>query len=65
VEILVSDFIDHHLPEDSVSAHGASHHAWATGPPPSKSGAGFRFAISLLMWFEKMSLISFLKTSLE
>jgi len=23
------------------SAHGASHHAWAPGPPPSKSGAGF------------------------
>jgi len=21
------------------SAHGASHHAWTPGPPPSKSGA--------------------------
>jgi len=27
-----SDFIDHPLPKDSVSAHGASHHAWAPGP---------------------------------
>jgi len=26
------DFIDHPLPKDSVSAHGASHHAWAPGP---------------------------------
>jgi len=26
------DFIDHLLPEDSVSTHGASHHAWAPGP---------------------------------
>jgi len=34
-----SDFIDHPLPKDSVSAHGASNHAWAPGPPPSKSGA--------------------------
>ena len=24
-----SDFTDHSLPKDSVSAHGASHHAWA------------------------------------
>jgi len=31
-----SDFIDHTLPKDSVSAHGASHHTWA---PPSESGA--------------------------
>jgi len=23
-----SDFIDHTLPKDSVSAHGASHHTW-------------------------------------
>ena len=23
-----SDFIDHTLPLDSVSAHGASHHTW-------------------------------------
>jgi len=34
-----SDVIGHPLPEDSTSAHGASHHAWALGPPPSKSGA--------------------------
>jgi len=27
-----SDFIDHPLPKDFVSAHGASHHAWAPGP---------------------------------
>jgi len=27
-----TDFIDHPLPKDSVSAHGASHHAWAPGP---------------------------------
>jgi len=33
-----SDF-DHPLPKDSVSVHGASHHAWAPGPPPSKPGA--------------------------
>jgi len=35
------DFIDHHLPKDLVSPHGASHHAWAPGLQPSKSGAGF------------------------
>jgi len=35
-----SDFIDHLLFKDSVTAHGTSHHAWAPGPPPSKSGAG-------------------------
>jgi len=29
-----SDFIDHPLPTDYVSAHGVSHHAWAPGPPP-------------------------------
>jgi len=34
-----SDFIYHPLPNDSVSVHGASHHAWAPWPPPSKSGA--------------------------
>jgi len=34
-----SDFIDHPLPIHFVSVHGASHHAWAPGPPPSKSGA--------------------------
>ena len=33
-----SDFIYHPLHENFVSAHGASHHAWASGPPPSKSG---------------------------
>jgi len=27
-----SDFIDHPLPKHFVSAHGASHHAWTTGP---------------------------------
>ena len=35
-----SDFIDHPLPKNFVSAHGASHHVWAPDPPPSKSGAG-------------------------
>jgi len=35
-----SDFIDHPLHEHFVSAHGASHQAWAPGPPPFKSGAG-------------------------
>ena len=34
-----TDFIDHPLPKDSISAYGASHHAWAPVPPPSKSGA--------------------------
>ena len=34
-----SDFIDHPLPKHLVSAHGASHHVWAPGPPPSESGA--------------------------
>jgi len=34
-----SDFMDHSLPKHFVSAHGASHHVWAPGPPPSKSGA--------------------------
>jgi len=34
-----SDLIDHSLPKHFVSAHEASHHAWAPGPPPSKSGA--------------------------
>jgi len=34
-----SDFIDHPLPEHFVSSYGASHHAWAPGPPPSQSGA--------------------------
>jgi len=33
-----SDFIRHPLPEDSISAHGASHQAWAPGLPTSKSG---------------------------
>jgi len=28
-----SDFIGPPLPEDSTSAHGASHHAWAPGLP--------------------------------
>jgi len=27
-----SDFIDHPLPKDCISAHGASHHAWTPGP---------------------------------
>jgi len=27
-----SDFIDHPLPKQFVSAHGASHHAWVPGP---------------------------------
>jgi len=36
-----SDFIDHPLPRQFVSAHGASHHVWAPGPPPSKSGADY------------------------
>jgi len=27
-----TDFIDHPLPKDSVSAHAASHHAWAPVP---------------------------------
>ena len=27
-----NDFIGHRLPKDSLSTHGASHHAWATGP---------------------------------
>jgi len=36
------DFIDHPLPEHFVSAHGASHNAWAPCPPPSKSGARFQ-----------------------
>ena len=26
------NFIYHPLPKNSVSAHGASHHAWAPGP---------------------------------
>jgi len=34
-----SDFIDHLVPKHFVSAHGASHHAWAAGLQPSKSGA--------------------------
>jgi len=34
-----SDFIDHPLLKHFVSAHGASHNAWAPVPPPSKSGA--------------------------
>ena len=34
-----SDFIGHPLPNDSIAAHGASHHAWAPGPTSSKSGA--------------------------
>jgi len=33
-----SDFIDHPLPKHFVSAHGASHHPRAPGPPPSKPG---------------------------
>ena len=32
-----SDFINQPLPKDSVSAHGASHHARSPGLPPSKS----------------------------
>ena len=43
-----SDFIDHPLPKDSVSAHGASHHTWAPGPPPSKSGAAWRYSTTIL-----------------
>jgi len=27
-----SDFIGHPLPKDSISAHGAFHHAWAPAP---------------------------------
>jgi len=34
-----NDFIGHPILKDSIFAHGASHHAWAPGPPPSKSGA--------------------------
>jgi len=34
-----SDFFDHPLPEHFVSAHGASHHVWAPGPPLSQSCA--------------------------
>jgi len=41
-----SDFIDHHLPKDSPSAHGASHHALVPGPPPSKCGAAGRCQIT-------------------
>ena len=37
-----SDFIDHPLPKYFESAHGASHHAWTPGLPPSKSGAGVK-----------------------
>jgi len=42
--------MDHPLYENVVSAHGASHHAWAPGPPQSKSGAasqqeGFLFGV--------------------
>jgi len=35
-----SDFIDHPLLKDSVTAHRTSHHAWAPVLPPSESGAG-------------------------
>jgi len=41
-----SDFIDHPLPKHIISAHGASHHAWAPGPPPSKSGAELRCSLN-------------------
>jgi len=34
-----SDFVDHFLPKHFVSACVASHHAWTSDPPPSKSGA--------------------------
>jgi len=34
-----SDFIDHPLPKHFVSAHGASHRAWAPGLPQYKFGA--------------------------
>ena len=34
-----SDFIDHPLPKHFVTAHGVSHHTWAPGTRPSKSGA--------------------------
>jgi len=34
-----SDVIDQPLPNDFVSAHGASHQAWVPGPPAFKSGA--------------------------
>jgi len=34
-----SDFIDHHLPKDSLPAHGASHHTGSPGHLPSKFGA--------------------------
>jgi len=39
------DCIDHPLPKHFVSAHRASHHAWAPGTPPSKSGADSRMKI--------------------
>jgi len=31
-----SDIIGHPPPKDFIFAHGASHHAWAPGPLPSK-----------------------------
>jgi len=37
-----NDFIDHPLPKLFVFAHGASHHAWAPGLTPSKSGVGYQ-----------------------
>jgi len=40
-----SDFIGHLLPKHFVSAHGATHHAWAPGSP-SKTGANK----SLMNW---------------
>jgi len=34
------DLVDHPLPKYFLSAHGASHYAWAPDPPPSESDAG-------------------------
>jgi len=42
-----SDFIGHPLPKDSISAHGASHHTWPAGPPPSKSGAEWHSQVKI------------------
>jgi len=46
-----SDVIYHPLPKHFVSAHGASHHAWAPRPPPPKSGAGMilEYKVTLLV----------------
>jgi len=56
-----SDFIDQPLHKHFVSAHGASHHAWAPGPPPSKSGAGqfLPKIFSLIAKYNKLQSFSF------